>query len=63
MLELIHPTKGKLRVFSAICVNLFTGWIVTLFVIKDLSTLTATIIAAILSLYLAVATEEWSETL
>lgn len=58
-----HLTRGKLHVLSGICVNLLSAWLVTLFVIKDLPTLTGTILAVIVSLLLAIKAEELVDTL
>ncbi len=51
-------SSAQLKVFSAICSNFVVVWLVAGFTTKDLLVLTRDILAATISLYLAVVIEE-----
>lgn len=51
-------TRPQLRVYSAVLCNLSVVWIAAIFATRDLATLTANIVNAIVSLYLAIKIEE-----
>lgn len=55
--------RSILKVFSAICSNLFVVWFIASFATHNLFTLTFNIVAATLSLYLAIKSEQLLEEL
>lgn len=50
--------RYHLKVFSAICSNLTAAWFIGVFLARDPFVLTATVLAVIVSLYLALKTEQ-----
>ena len=54
----IELTDSQLKVFSAIFSNLSAAWIIVIFATKDILALILNIVAAILSLYLSIKTED-----
>lgn len=59
----VEFSRPQIRVFSSVFSNLTAGWLITLFVTKDLFVLTGNFLNVILSLYFAVKLEEILEEL
>ena len=57
-----EPRRARLRIISAICCDFFVAWVVFAFSAPDVTILTSDILAAILSLVIAVKAEEKLES-